>query len=251
VNFLAERAIVVSPRFCGPPRSANGGYVAGRLAAFLQPGSACAAEVTLWSPPPLDVRLEVADDDGGLALRSPKTLVAQAKTATLEADAPEPISYEEAVDAAARYVGRHYHPFPTCFGCGLERAPGDAMLLEAGAVDSRDGRPLVAAAWVPHESLSADSDGGVIRQEFAWSALDCPSGWATSGQGRPVVLGRMTTRVLTLPKVGQPCVVVGRCEGVDGRKAFTTSALYSADGELLGHARATWLSIDPENVRPA
>ncbi len=55
----------------------------------------------------------------------------------------------------------------------------------------------------------------------------------------------MTARVDAFPSVGQRCVVVGRCRGMQGRKAFTDSALYDADGQLLARAEATWIAVDP------
>jgi hypothetical protein len=42
-------SLVVAPRFCGPPGSANGGYACGLIAAYLD-GQ---AEITLRRPPPL------------------------------------------------------------------------------------------------------------------------------------------------------------------------------------------------------
>lgn len=45
--------LVVAARFCGPTGSGNGGYVAGRLGAFVDTDGP--VEVTLREPPPLDV----------------------------------------------------------------------------------------------------------------------------------------------------------------------------------------------------
>ena len=239
---LGSGAFVVDRRFCGPPRSGNGGYVSGRLAGFL--ADMGAVEVTLRSPPPLDVRLEIfSADDDGLLLRNGETLIAQAKPGVLTSEVPEPVDFPTAVDAAARYAGLRDHPFPTCFVCGLDRAAGDGMRLQPGSIGS--GR--VAAAWTPDQSLA--SDGG-LASPFVWAALDCPGGWATNLSGRPMVLGRMTASVVGVPELGQPCVVVGQLRSLDGRKAFTSSALFSADGELLARAEATWLEIDPAAVVP-
>lgn len=239
---MTPDGFVVDHRYCGPPRSGNGGYVSGRLAGFL-PG-ATAVEVTLRSPPPLDVRLEVFEaDDDGLVLRNGETLIAQAKPGELIADGPAPVDFSVAVDAAARYAGLHDHPFPTCFVCGLDRPAGDGLRLQPGSIEP--GR--VAAAWTPDPSVDCS---GAVAREFVWAALDCPGGWATNLSGRPMVLGRMTASVLGTPELGQPCVVVGQLRRLDGRKAFTSSALYSADGELLACAEATWLEIDPAAIVP-
>ena len=51
-------SLVVAPRFCGPPDSANGGYAAGFIAACLD-GQ---AEITLRRPPPLARPMAVERD---------------------------------------------------------------------------------------------------------------------------------------------------------------------------------------------
>ncbi|HEX7106377.1 MAG TPA: hypothetical protein VF218_10455 [Acidothermaceae bacterium] len=239
------RGFVVQPRFCGPPRSGNGGYVAGRLASFVD---ADVVEVTLRSPPPLGSRLEVSDAEPIVELHAGEILVAQAKGSTLEGAPPESVSYSVAAAAAQRYAGRREHPFPTCFVCGTQRADGDGMRLEPGAI----GAGRVAAAWRPHDSLGAaeGADDSLVAPEFVWAALDCPGGWAAGIAGRPMVLGRLTARVLSRPRPGDECVVVGQWRETDGRKAFTSSALFGANGELLAHGRATWLEIDPARVVP-
>jgi hypothetical protein len=261
--------LLVAHRFCGPPRSANGGYLAGRLAALLRPHSADdAVEVTLVRPAPLGLRLHVDIADGVVTLAdsarstefaTPVIELARARAATLDATPPPRVSYDDAVGAAERYAGRDDHPFPTCFVCGPDRAPGDGMRLQPGGV----ARGRVAAAWQPDASL-ADTDTGagagagagagesvVVASEFVWAAMDCPGGWAVDLAGRPMVLGRMTGRVVAVPNISEPCVVVGECERTEGRKAFTTSAAYTAAGELLGWASSVWIAVDPDAVRPA
>ena len=65
--------MTIPRRFCGPPNSANGGYVCGMLARHI-PG---AAEVTLRAPPPLEKPLDtIAKDDGIWELRDGALTVA-------------------------------------------------------------------------------------------------------------------------------------------------------------------------------
>lgn len=252
MNLNGGNHFVVEPRFCGPPRSGNGGYVAGLVAAFAdRPAADAAVEVTLRSPPPLGTRLDVARTADDLQVHNGETLVAQAQSSVLTARVPAAVPFEEAVEAAERYAGRRNHPFPTCFVCGLDRARGDALRLQPGSI----GESRVAAAWQPHESLAAPppespSAAQHVADEFVWAALDCPGGWAAGFDGRPMVLGRMTARILSTPHVGQRCVIVGQVRSIEGRKAFTATALYSDAGELFAHAEATWLTIDPAAVRP-
>ncbi len=75
--------------------------------------------------------------------------------------------------------------------------------------------------------------------------LDCPSGWVHIGDGTVAVLGRMAARIDRLPIVGESHVVVGEAIGADGRKRFSTSSLFTADGELLAVADTIWITIDP------
>jgi hypothetical protein len=58
----------------------------------------------------------------------------------------------------------------------------------------------------------------------------------------------MTAEVSATPLPGGRYVVVGHARGVDGRKAFTSSALYDHAGGLLARAEATWLVIDPATI---
>jgi hypothetical protein len=249
-------SFVIAPRFNGPPNSGNGGYVAGRLAAHVERGTADGTvEVTLRSPPPLGVRLEVrlgadaadvADVTDGVELYDGQVLVAQGRPAELIGDPQAFVSLPVARAAAPRYAGRAAHPFPTCFVCGLDR--DDGLALQPGPV----GAGTVAAVWTPDVTLSsAGSVASTVEPEFAWAALDCPGGWSTDLGGRPMVLGRMTAKILRTPSVGEQCVVVGNLRELDGRKAFTASALYDADGELLGFAEAVWLQVDPATIGPA
>ena len=40
-------------------------------------------------------------------------------------------------------------------------------------------------------------------------------------------------------------MALGRYLGEDGRKTFTASTLYDADGRVLARARHTWITVDP------
>jgi hypothetical protein len=215
--------LVIDRKFRGPTESANGGYTCGLLASFLH-GS---AEVTLRLPPPLERPLQVVTE-GAIELRDGDDVVAEAASAELDLDAPEPISFEEAA-AAALPEGDKESVFPECFVCGWARE--DGLRIYAGPVD---GGELVAATWVPR--------GDAIAPEYVWAALDCPGAYAVhfGVRGNPV-LGRLTARVEHLPHPGERCVVMGWPLGEDGRKLFAGTALYGQDGRVLGSARATWI----------
>lgn len=231
--------ITVTSRYRGPARSGNGGYTCGLLADALREATGTiTATVTLLMPPPLDVPMEVRPDGDGVQLVYDGTVVAEAAPGELTRDVPGPVDHDVAAEAAARYPGLRDHPFPGCFTCGPERRPGDGLRLFPGPV----AQEVVAAAWTVPAEFTVE---GSVTVPVVWAALDCPGGWSVDIIGRPMVLGRMTGRVEVLPAEGQRCVVVGRCRGQHGRKTFTDSALYDADGQLLARAEATWLTVDP------
>lgn len=219
--------LTLARRFRGPLTSANGGYTAGRLAAFVD---ADAVEVTLRLPPPLDRALEVRQAGDVAVLLDGGALVAEARPATVEADPPAPVSFEDAQEAATRHVRVGDEVFSECFTCGI-RDEHDGLEIYAGAVTGRE--PLHAAPWVVGESAA----------EFVWAAIDCPGAYAVGAAGRgEIVLGRMTASVLRVPDVGERCVVASWPLGEDGRKLYAGTALYAENGDLLAIARQTWIA---------
>ncbi|MGZ4631017.1 MAG: hypothetical protein ACXV2G_00015 [Actinomycetes bacterium] len=231
--------LTIDVRFSGPPGSANGGYVSGRLAALLP--AVPVVEVTLRQPPPLQTRLDATATDDMATLTFGGSLIAEAVPAGLTHDVVDQVDFETAAAAMARYDGLQQHPFPGCFACGVDRPSPDGLGLRPGRLADRP--DCVATTWLPDASL-ATADG-TVRAEMVWAALDCPGGWSADLVGRPMVLGRMAAAVDALPHVGERYVVVGRCLGVDGRKTFTASTIYDADGRVLGRAEATWIALRP------
>ena len=164
--------------------------------------------------------------------------IAQASSAEPITDGPgpDPVPFADALAAGEQYPGLAEHPFPTCFSCGIDRDPEDALCLRPGPI----GDEVFAAAWVPRE----------VTSEIVWSALDCPGSWALGVGGRPMVLGTMTTEIRELPAVGEECVVMAWGTGGQGRKHTAGTALYTGD-RLIAQARSVWIEVDPEQVRPA
>jgi hypothetical protein len=221
--------VTVPARCCGPPTSGNGGYTAGLLAAFVDGPT----QVTLRRPPPLDTPLAVVPVDDRWELHHGATVVAEARPAIVELDAPAPVLLADAVVASEEswFRDRARHPFPSCFVCGPDRAPGDGLRIFPGPVDGR-----FAAPWTPTES----------SPELVWAALDCPSsapGFALDTRAGALVLGRIAARVDRLPRPGVPHVVSSWSLGEDGRKSHAGSAIHGPDGELCAVARATWIEL--------
>jgi hypothetical protein len=233
----------IATRFNGPPGSGNGGYVCGLLAQHVATPASRVMMVTLRRPPPLEQLLTVGQTSDGLVeLRHGEDLIADA-TAVVEDPQVVAIAASSDVNAAEQaYRGATGHPFPTCFVCGTERAPGDGLCLRPGPVAGLT--ETTACSWIPDESL-VDPTSGRVGSEFVWAALDCPGAWTLDLVGRPMVVGRMTARVNGVPRPGDRCVVMGQLLGREGRKAFTATTVYGSDGAVLGAARSTWFTVDP------
>jgi hypothetical protein len=73
------------------------------------------------------------------------------------------------------------------------------------------------------------------------AALDCPGYFAVTPGERTMLLAQFTTQMERLVRVGEPCTVIGWSIGSNGRKHEAGTALFGADGELCGRARALWI----------
>jgi hypothetical protein len=225
--------VVIDPRFNGPPGSGHGGYSCGCAAAQVDGD---VAVVTLRRPPPLGVGLEVVRDGSAASLVDSGAVVATARPASLAIEAPPPAGLDQARAASERFAWEHDHPFPTCFGCGPERDPADALCLFTGPVgDGRFAVPWTPAAW---------TGDGAVEPLFVWAALDCPSSAPAHGTiDAPVVLGTFTVALERPVEVGAPHVIQSWLEEIDGRKRVTGVALFTADGERLAAGRAVWVEL--------
>jgi len=223
-------SVWIERRYRGPDDSGNGGYTCGLVAALV----AGDAEVTLRVPPPLETPLRVERDDEEVRVLDRERVVAQARSAPLALEPPQPVGFELAAERSAAAVDDPEHPFPHCFVCGPAREPGDALRLRPAPL----GGDRVAAVWVPTEEQAG-------RPELVWAALDCPGAFAIDPHfDRGVsVLGRLHARVLDTPAAGERCVVVGWSLGEDGRKRYAGTALFGEGGRPLGLARATWILL--------
>jgi hypothetical protein len=240
--------VVIDPRFCGPPRSGQGGYTAGLVANAV----GAPAEVTLRRPPPLarPLTLDVGAD-GTAVLRdgddATGEVVAEGRPSrVLDVTPPAVARWADAEAAAAWYRGHDdVHPFRTCFGCGMDREPGDGLRTFFGPVPGRAG--LFAAPFVPDASLvdaSNGKGGDEVAPEFVWAALDCPSAAPAMVGGPVCVLGRLAVDRRGPVRLGYRYVVTSWLEARDGRKFHTAAALCTDMGDVQAVARATWIEVD-------
>jgi hypothetical protein len=241
-------ALTIPSRFNGPAGIGNGGYVCGRIAAYVDGP----ATVTLRRPPPLDTPMAVENHEGSVRILRDRTLIGEAAPAPdgRALEIADTVSPAEARAAAGR--ARYFADpvFPDCFVCGMNRPPGDGMRIFPGPVA---GRAVWAAPWTPDPSV-AGADGRV-RPEVVWAALDCPSGIAAAeaaglgaagagpGWGTVILLGRMTASLTGRPAAGDQCQVIAWPRTRDGRKLTAGSALIGPGGEVLAVAAALWLTV--------
>jgi len=241
-------SLTVASRFCGPPDSGNGGYVCGLIASYLASCLDGPAEVTLRRPAPLGRPLAVEwDGQSSLRVLEGQSLIAEATgwPAGPALQLPGPVSVERAHAAGAQSQLRmrpELHPFPACFVCGPDRAPGDGMRICVGPVP---GTELSADVWYPGEDLLGPD--GQIGPEFIWAVLDCAGGaaalWDAVAGGERFLLGRLSVRQHGEVKAGEPHVVVGWRLAAQDRKVLAGSALFTASGQAVGVAEATWIRL--------
>ena len=237
-------SLVVASRFCGPPGTANGGYACGLIAACLDDQ----AEITLRRPPPLARPMAVErDGEGSVRVLDGDVLIAEATSLPggLTVELPVPVTVRDARAAGLGSRLRAHpgeHPFPTCFVCGPDRPPPDGLGIIPGRVA---GRCLSADTWYPDESLARPDRE--LAPEFVWAALDCAGAIGALGDaapdGAPYVLGRFAARQFGPVRAGEPHVVTGWRLATEGRKLLAGSALFTATGNAVGVARATWIRL--------
>jgi hypothetical protein len=214
--------------------------VAGALASHLPPG---AAAVRLKSPPPLETELRVEATREIARLFDGDIIVAEARPAELDLEAPLAPSYAGAVEASKSFSGFHHHPFPECFVCGPLRAEGDGLRIFPGWLESRS---VFVGPWVPDASLVDVT--GRVDPAFVWAALDCTGVFAfpVAYEGKVLLLGELAARVDETIEPGEKCIAAGWSLGIDGRKRYAGSAIYSAAGRAVAVARATWIEVPKE-----
>jgi hypothetical protein len=222
------KPITIATRYEGPPETANGGYVAGLLAASIGPS----ARVRLEAAVPLATPLLLTARDGEAWLSVGKQRVAVAHADPGPAAPVDGVPFAEAERAVAADAADH--PFPGCFVCGP--ASVDGLHLYPGLVDTG---PTVATTWRPDPGWA-----GLDAEWLMWAALDCPAGIAAMEPGVSAVLGTMTGRIARPVVTGETLVVVGRRLAVEGRKLFAASALFAVDGEAVGWSESVWIVIE-------
>lgn len=233
--------VTIPGQFNGPAESGNGGWVCGLMAEEWQRAHAAGpVEATLLQPPPLASVLTWEHDDDELRLISAGgAVIGRARVGSIAAGDPPPVTLEDAERGRAAYPGFEFHRYNRCFTCGPDRNEGDGLCLFAGPV--ADG--VAATPWQPHPAF--DSGDGTLSTPVTWAAIDCSGAWAAAGQGPlpSALLGRMTGDVHRHPRIDEKFIAVGWLRERDGRKAHTSTALTTLDGEVVARSDQTWIAV--------
>ena len=241
---MADTTLVIERGFNGPSLSGNGGYVGGVMAARFGEafGGDGTVEITLRAPIPIDTPLTVARAGDALTLHDGETLLCEARAGSVShlVPPPPPVDWREVMRRGEEGGSAEDSDFHTCIVCGRGRVVGDGLRV-LGTAGPHPGTSL--SCYMPHAN-HADAQGR-IRPEFVWGTLDCPGAWAAQDPDdwRPALTGRMTVKVLGPPRVGERCAVVGWRIGVDGRKLYSGTALYTEQGRLCALGACTWIVL--------
>lgn len=136
--------------------------------------------------------------------------------------------------------GERVSHFDECFVSGSQNPLGIAVAVH------RDGDEAVARVELgaAFEGAPARAHGGIVAAIF-----DDVLGYLTTLRHQPAFTGELTVRYLAPTPIRQPLEFRARATGQEGRKLYT-EAEARADGEVVAAARATFVTIATERIRP-
>ncbi|PJZ55680.1 hypothetical protein [Leptospira barantonii] len=250
-------SIEINEKYNGPPKSGNGGYVAGITANRIENN---AVVIKIRAPAPLNETLYYSRDPSGsgikLLSKGTNSVIADAKEdSEFYMDVPElnSSSLEGIQNPEQEYLGFHKHPFPTCFVCGPNRNHKDGMRIFPAKISDQVGfTHLHGAFWNPWKDLSGTD--GKIRDEIVWAALDCPGGFAASYvEPTLIVLVKLRGRLLEsiFPEV--PYAIQAWEIGRNRRQRIAGTAIYRIDDrKCVAYSEALWMvpgNWNPDNQK--
>ena len=233
--------VIIDRRFCGPKNSGNGGYSAGLFAQFIDGPAA----VMLKSPPPLNKPIALCKTAGGFDAVTGDRIVARIEPAKVVVNIPALPDDDAVTVAHAAFLsdtgGEHLIPY--CFVCGDRRAIGDGLRIFTGPAPES---PVNADFWTPGDDLAGED--GLVRAEFLWAALDCPSAFALRLWPRLTLLGRIAVEIRRRPKPGDRLIAAAWPDRSGGRKHYASSVLLDESRDIIAAANALWIEVSDESL---
>lgn len=229
--------VTIDKRFCGPKSSGNGGYSAGLFARAIDGPAA----VKLMKPPPFDTPIELRKSETGFEAVAGESVIASVESAVVRVDPPAMPSDADIAAAHKDFLKTigDAHIIPYCFVCGTKRGVGDGLRIFSGAAPDS---PVNADFWTPAGDLAGDD--GLVRPEFLWAALDCPTAYALRVGERMTLLGRLAVDIFRRPKPGERLIAAAWRTGEEGRKHFSSSILLDEDREIIAASNALWIELN-------
>jgi hypothetical protein len=193
------------------------------------------------------VELRIERTEKGAVLKDGDKVVIEVVPTAIEVTPPAPISFAAAQAAMASSAALDpRHPFPTCFVCGPKRGAHDGLRIFPAPIAGG----VFAAAWIPDHEFGMKDAQHLLRPEFLWAAMDCPTGFASGfPRAGKLVTGRLAVEQLRPIHTEVECVIMAWPLGVEGRKYFSAACLYQ-ENQVCAVARATWIKVDADSVVP-
>jgi hypothetical protein len=237
-----DRRFTISNHIHGFPNVGFGGYVAGLVGEGLH--ESAKVDFHRLAPIGTELTLKVSHSGEG-ALFQAETLLAEAHRYRLTHDSPTPTTWDQAVEATRDYLTLMSIDYPTCFGCGPLMDEGRGLRIFTGAIKNRD---VVAAAWTPSPAFA--SEGGELRPEYVWSALDCPGGWARKRfiSDEAAVTAYLAREQSAPVHTGMPHIVMGWPIHQEGRKTLVGMAIFDRGGNICVRGEALWITHSPADA---
>ena len=124
------------------------------------------------------------------------------------------------------------------------------MAITIGAVRGATlaDHPLYAGAWTPLAEFAGHD--GAVAPLYAWSALDCPTGWpAIPPTANVSVLARLTCKLIAPIEPEVTHTVIAWHVGSEGRKHRGAAAIHTPNGELCAYGEGLWIELrDPATM---
>ena len=235
-----RREITISKHFEGPTDLVLGGHISGLMSAHLESNS---IEVTMKKPTLIEKPLTMdTTTPNRVFLYDGDTLLNEARPADIEVDIPNHITFDQAKNASRR---EETNAFPNCFGCGSGRSHDKGLHLRSGPVE---GHRLVAIDWVPPADVVGAKEGEQVPETMLLTAMECPIAKAMElddirKPNETAVLGRMTTKIFSLPLVGDRYYFMGWPIERVGRRIEIAGALNSENDDIIAFTRLTFVVL--------
>ena len=175
---IASASLVLDPRFNGPPGTANGGYASGAVGELVDGP----AEVSLLSPPPLGIPLDVSFyEHGEVDVSHDGAIVARARPVDqVDVEPPVRPTLAQAREASRRHPGHGRATlFSDCYVCGSQRH--DGLGIHFGPL--RGHSDVNAAVFLPDGTVP--NRDGIVAPDMVWARARLPELHAVAVAARP------------------------------------------------------------------